>query len=442
MSDRRKKRPVIVTSLVALLLCVAFIPNADAQDPTPEPVGLRDDSPPYALHGPYWVGTRDFVINPDAEEPLEVTVWYPALNPDGLEESVTYPVTMKDRNVPADATGEVIGRALKDSPPDLSSGAYPLVVYSTGFAHTRAFGAYLTEHLASYGFVVIAPDHHETFDFNYQDLPEASIQRPQDILSVINFAETLTASGGALEGMIDTETIAVAGHSIGGYTALAAGGARIDFDGFKARCAAARAERDPNVWLCDPLLSHDDEMAEYAGLDAVPEGLWEAWADPRVDAIIPMAGDSYLFDEAGLAAITIPIMVMGGNGDGATPYEWGALPAYQYASSTSKTLVTFDGAGHNIFGAACAAVPWMLRYGMYFLCQDPNWRMSRSHDLINHFATAFLMATLKGDADAAAALEPGNVSFEGILYETTGVTVADIPFYARWLNPTPHFYRS
>jgi hypothetical protein len=46
--------------------------------------------------------------------------------------------------------------------------------------------------------------------------------------------------------------------------------------------------------------------------------------------------------------------------------------------------------------------------------------MSRAHDLANHFTTAFLLATLKGDQDAAAALAANAVSFPGITYETTG----------------------
>jgi CubicO group peptidase (beta-lactamase class C family) len=41
-------------------------------------------------------------------------------------------------------------------------------------------------------------------------------------------------------------------------------------------------------------------------------------------------------------------------------------------------------------------------------------------DLINHFATAFLLAELKGDAEAAAALAPENVSFPGIEYQAEG----------------------
>ena len=45
--------------------------------------------------------------------------------------------------------------------------------------------------------------------------------------------------------------------------------------------------------------------------------------------------------------------------------------------------------------------------------------MDRAHDLTNHFATAFLLSVLKGDAQAAAALAPEAVQFPGITYETT-----------------------
>ena len=45
--------------------------------------------------------------------------------------------------------------------------------------------------------------------------------------------------------------------------------------------------------------------------------------------------------------------------------------------------------------------------------------MDRAHDLINHFVTAFLLAELKGDSEAAKALAPENVTFPGIQYETT-----------------------
>ena len=57
--------------------------------------------------------------------------------------------------------------------------------------------------------------------------------------------------------------------------------------------------------------------------------------------------------------------------------------------------------------------------GFAWFCDDPVWDGARSHDLINHFVTAFMLAELKGDADAAAALAPESVDFRGIEYETT-----------------------
>jgi hypothetical protein len=48
------------------------------------------------------------------------------------------------------------------------------------------------------------------------------------------------------------------------------------------------------------------------------------------------------------------------------------------------------------------------------------WDIDRAHDLVNHFVIAFLLAELKGDAEAAAALAPDVVSFPGIAYEAQG----------------------
>ena len=40
-------------------------------------------------------------------------------------------------------------------------------------------------------------------------------------------------------------------------------------------------------------------------------------------AILPIAGDSYLFDKAGLAKITVPLMAIGGTADTGTPFDLG-----------------------------------------------------------------------------------------------------------------------
>ena len=410
---------------LVLLIVVCFSMSAApvlAQDtPTPEPVGLRPDAPEYALHGPYWVGTQEFVIEEGRETPLAVHAWYPALNPSGAPEEIIYPAMWKDKGTaPEDSSVDMYGHALLDAPVDRSVAPYPLIVVSHGFGSSAYSYAYLAEHLASHGFVVLAPEHQEQFDMAYSDLAESSLDRPRDVRQVLDFAETLTAVGGALDGLIDMEHVGVAGHSYGGYTALAEAGARYDLAAFNQRCDAARAAGDPNAWLCDPLQPFEDAMAARAGLDPVPEGLWPSMGDSRVDAIVPMAGDSYLFDQAGLAEITIPMMALGGMIDTGTPYEWGALPAYEYISSAQKALVGFENAEHMIFGIDVADFPAVMTTPWAAFFMDPVWDKARAHDLINHFTTAFLLSTLKGDADATAALAPDAVAFPGIAYQAEG----------------------
>ncbi len=410
---------LLLTTLGTSLLVIS--PSVGAREgPKPAAVGLRPDAPPYALHGPYWVGTREFVISEGRENPLTVHAWYPALNPTGVAEEITYKAVLKDPTV-ADPNVDMFGHALLEAAPDAAAAPYPLVVFSHGFGTSAYAYAHLTEHYASYGFVVLAPEHQEVFDFAFTDFPRSSIERPRDIKQVLDYAETLTAAGGTMERLIDMEHVAVAGHSYGGYTALASAGARYDLKPYNARCTAATPAE--YAWLCAPLVPYESEMAKLAGLDPMPEGLWPSFGDSRVDAIIPMAGDSYLFDQAGLAEITIPIMAMGGTLDTGTPYEWGAHPAYQYASSATKALVAFENAEHMIFGINIKDAPYLLGpdwtdWAVFYI--DAVWDKDRVHDLIHHFSTAFLLATLKGDTEAAAALAPNAVSFPGITYEAQG----------------------
>ena len=79
-------------------------------------------------------------------------------------------------------------------------------------------------------------------------------------------------------------------------------------------------------------------------------------------------------------------------------------------------------ADHMVFFNQCRDTPWMVP-DVFWACADAVWDMDRAHDLIDHLATAFLLAELKGDADAAKALAPENVAFPGIQYETTAYGV-------------------
>jgi predicted dienelactone hydrolase len=414
----RRKLLVIAVSILLVLVALyvsVMVPfgNAAAR------ADSRSDVPPYGARGPHPVGTRGLVM--DGEAALDMTMWYPALNAEDREAKTRYAYAMKMGAPFGTVTfATFAGRAIRDVPYDLSPGPYPLVILSPGFSIGSSTYAWLAEHLASYGFVVIAPEHQEQLDAELNGLWQATITRPQDILTVLAYVDEQVGSGGTLEGLINADTVAVIGHSYGGYTALVAGGAQIDTHGFETLCETAYEANDPNAWLCDELFPHMADMAGLAGLDSIPEGLWhQAWSDPRVDAIVPLAGDAFFFGQAGLAEISVPVMAMGGTLDSDAPYMWGTYPAYEYVSSATKVRIALIGAEHMIFTGPCEAIPLLLRFFSDEFCSDPGWDRNYAHNLINHFTTAFLLDTLKGDQAAHEALLPDAVQFAGIEYTTT-----------------------
>lgn len=380
--------------------------------------GERPGAPPYGLRGPHPVGIRDLAL--DDETPLEMNMWYPALPDDNPGGTTEYPYEIKlGAPLGAVTIAASAGQAVREGPFDLAQGPYPLVVLSPGFAIGSTSYAWLAEHLASYGFVVISPEHREHLDPE-NELWRAAITRPQDILALFAYVDEAVGPGGALEGLIDPETVAVIGHSYGGYTTLAAAGAQIDTASFEAHCEDAARADDPAVWLCEMLLPRLAEMAGLAGLASFPEGLWPAWSDPRVDAIVPMAGDAFFFGQPGLAKIDVPLMAIGGTLDGDTPFAWGPGPTYEYASSPARVLVALNDAEHLIFANTCEAIRWYAKVVAGEFCADSVWDRDRAHDLINHLTAAFLLAELKQDTDAAAALAPDAAEFPGVSYQAQG----------------------
>ena len=112
---------------------------------------------PYAETGPHVVGIMETVWD---EVPVEV--WYPATAASGQ------PAAYDMRNwLPAE-TREAIPVA---SPTTFTMnayrgaaalpGSYPIVLFSHGFGGYRLQSSFLMTHLASWGFIVIAPEHPE-----------------------------------------------------------------------------------------------------------------------------------------------------------------------------------------------------------------------------------------------------------------------------------------
>ena len=373
----------------------------------------------YAVPGSHAVGYRVFTTTGAEEQPLTVRVWYPAIRPTTEPGPITYTAPNKfgEEITPGEEITAVGGALANGQPEATGWRPYPLVVFSHGFSLSPIVYSTLVEHYASQGYVVLAPEHNESFDGSLTEFWKELIDRPVDIHRTIDYAEELTKPGEPLAGMIDLDNVAVVGHSYGGYTALAAAGARFDFAAYKTRCAALTAD-DPLNFFCAPIPNESD-MAMRAGLDEVPSGLWPSFGDPRVKAVISLAGDAYPFDQRGLAEIEVPIMAMGGTIDEGTPYEWGAKLTYDHVGSENKTLVSFPGAGHMLFLDPCENLPW-VENSVYrdAICTDAVWD-TRPLDIVTHYTTAFLRDTLNADPKARATLARQQPHLDNVEYNTT-----------------------
>ena len=410
----RINRMLTILLLVALILSGCQPITRQSMTEPQAPQGLRPDAPTYAVHGPYAVGTRDFVVK-IGERTTPITVWYPAVNPNGKPEEITYSMDVGDQGLPQ---YPVLGNAILDASSDMSGAPYPLVVWSHGAYLYRQTNVYLAEHLASQGFVVVAGNHEDNWGTFPAPNVTSYISRPADISAWIDFAEKQTAAGSELAGLIDTEHIALGGHSFGGYTALAIVGARLNPTWYlDVVCANNVLAEDDPLNDCSALEKELPKLAALAGLDAVPEGLWPSWQDSRVDAIFLLAPSS-VFGPEGSATVTIPTMSLTGSAD---PMQDAALHVYvthENLGSVNKSLVVFQDGGHTMFLNDCNSATGMADIAFEW-CSDSVWDTDRIHDLTNHFATAFLKAELYDDAEAAKALAPENVIFPGIQYETT-----------------------
>ncbi|MFI5038047.1 MAG: alpha/beta hydrolase family protein, partial [Solirubrobacterales bacterium] len=122
------------------------------------------------------------------------------------------------------AVGAPDATDLADVPAARAEGPFPLVVFAHGFAVTPALYAHLLQSWARAGYVVAAP----VFPLENANAPGGPdesdlINQPTDMRLVISrVLHASSAGAGPLTGLVDSTRIAVAGHSDGGETALAA----------------------------------------------------------------------------------------------------------------------------------------------------------------------------------------------------------------------------
>jgi len=413
----KKKRLVIFAGFLVLSGIAIFVFMGGEQTQIEESE-LEAEQIPYSIQGPHTVGYRPN-ISPDSF-PLKVHIWYPASNSDQMEKDIQYRYSMKFGKPLGNTTiATYSGMAIPEGNKDDLRGPYPLVILSPGFSIGSTAYAWLAEHIASYGFVVISPEHIEHLDPEDQ-LWRSAIERPNDIVELLAVVDGIIDEGGFLNGLAAPNQIAIVGHSYGGYTALSAGGAKIHSRSFESHCREAIETEEPGAWLCEMLVTHIRDMAEAAGFDSNEDAYRAAEIDPRISAIVPIAGDAFFFGPEGLAEIEIPVLAIGGTDDVDSPYLWGTYPTFEYANSGYKALVGLRGAEHMIFTGPCENVRWFIRPLTGEFCSDGDWNRATAHSLTKHFVTAFLLCELKNDEEARIYLNPMNAEIQEIDFASMG----------------------
>ncbi len=346
-------------ALLSLVAC------GDSSD-TDSPVVLPPDP---AAPGPWIAGTLETTMpGPDGLE-LPVQAWFPAT--DAAESLYKY-------------DDFFAGTAREAGRPDCAE-ARPVVVFSHGNEGMRWQSFFLAEHLASHGWIVVAPDHVGNTIFSAEQLPrsELLVRRPLDVAATFDGAVNLLgATGGPLDGCIDaSDGYAVAGHSFGGYTTLAVAGAVLD-----GAASAAWCQGNAGGWLCG-------DVAEAVGTST------RDLSDGRVWAAVPMAPAGYEALIGGLPDIAVPTLVFGGDRDTLTTMDDQVRPIHAALATEPRMLATVVDAGHYTFSDACAIV------GTYPDCEPPHVAPEVAHEVVNAMTLEWLRQA-HGDAVTGGWLPP------------------------------------
>jgi predicted dienelactone hydrolase len=321
--------------------------------------------------------------DPLASRTLNLHIWYPADLGDAEEMRVSYKgrLPFPPGRIPegAPTTFDFEGRAAENARP-LPGNRYPLVVVSHGYGNWPTFLSYLTENLASKGYVVASIDHEDvvTGDRAAMAFSFGSVlmNRAKDQRFAIERMVSLADGDDPLGQIIDASSVGLIGYSMGGYGAVTSAGAGYD-------ASSPLFERLPKPLLGDIL--EGSSQPPHPNLKAVV-------------AMAPWGGNppSRAWTENALASIKVPLFFVCGDADDVSGFEEGIKWIYEKASGSDRRMLIYQNARHNIGGNPPPPVS-----SEYMALQDwfdePVWRKERISAINQHFVTAFLDLYLKGD---------------------------------------------
>ncbi|WP_225826451.1 alpha/beta hydrolase family protein [Streptomyces naphthomycinicus] len=231
----------------------------------------------------------------------------------------------------------------------------PLVVVSHGTGGSGSTMEWLTGPLCEAGFRVVAFDHHgNNFVDGYE--PEGFLhvwERPRDVSFALD----------ALAREQPLGPVGAAGFSLGGYTAAALAGARVDprilWAVLTGEVPLPEIPEFPGALEALREKYPLDESSRRA-LDAAGADL----SDPRVRAVFQVApGVGGLVTPESLATVRVPVDIRWGGADTVSPYEVDTLPYLKHIPTASGCSAGPDVRHDDFFRLQPADTAVRLRVG-------------------------------------------------------------------------------
>ena len=364
------------------------------------------DAPELAHPGEFAVGTRRLTLvqhdqvdvlafdaaqgtAPHRDRVLAVDLWYPAHFKAGAA-PVVYQAFLPGEPPAPPVSFSVPGMAVRDAA--AAGTGFPLIIVSHGYSNDPAAMTWITENLASKGYVVAAIHHNDPPITDYGKYGEPFLRRPLDIAFVADSLRITLAA----DHLIDASRLALIGYSMGGFGVLTAAGASWDAGGLLGRFIPAPLLQP----YAEGGLREDD--LKVKGLRAVV-------------AISPAGGGPVaVWGSSGLLGIKTPLLLIAGDADHTVNYGTGARSFFDGVANSQRFLLTFKGAGHSI---GLGSPPETMRAHLWDQdwFADPVWNKERLNAIEVHFITAFLNRYLKGDEGFASYLNvPVTESSDGV----------------------------
>lgn len=313
--------------------------------------------------------------DPSRDRPVSLKIWQPGRGG----------VAMSHYDYAFRAGARRQGEALTGPP-------RPLILLSHGDRGSNVDQSWLAEALASRGFIVAAVSHWQ--NTWKENTPEATLkvwERPRDL----SFAISGLLADPVWGPRIDPRRIGVAGHSAGGYTALAMAGAIYRPLRMRDYCATREEARDCAL----------GDGADLSAIDFRPAVA--SYRDPRVRAVAALApalGPG--MDPQGLAAIETPTLVIAARDDEILRID---DHARRYAEAIpGARLLELELGGHFAFMPECTLMgrlfTWFHRFDICGRRSGADAARADLHARVAHAVREFFTRKLR--APPAPPTEP------------------------------------